>query len=139
MLKPRVTKIVSGRRHQKPSRSGQRDGDQLGPHSLTGANEDPTDPEECTPTISPDMAQAFTCSPSPPGLCPRSLGHPGPSCAPITLLLATMGGDALLSPVPLKWINWSRSRKSRDCFFLCLWCNITFERRHFTCAALIFA
>jgi len=94
--------------------SGQRDGDQLGPHSLAGSSEDPMDSEECCLAISPDMAQGFTCSPSPPGL-----GHPSPSRAPLTPLIAIVRGDDLLSPVPLEWNNWSRSRKSRDCFFLC--------------------
>lgn len=70
LLKLSVTKAVSGRRHQKPSLSGQREGGQLGPRSLTGSNEKPMDPEECTPAINPDMAQDFTCCPSPPGLYP---------------------------------------------------------------------
>ena len=42
----------------------------VGTHSLTGSNEDPMDPEECTPAVSPDMAQGFTFCPSPPGLYP---------------------------------------------------------------------
>lgn len=49
---------------------------------------------------------------------PMNFGSPWPFTCPITPSLA-MRGDALLSPMPLRWNNWSTSRKSREGDCLC--------------------
>lgn len=105
------------------------------PSRDTTASLDPTKILERVPLPSA-MAQGFTCCPFAPGLYPE---FGSPFTCPFTLLLANIKGTALLPPVPLMWNNWSRHRRSRDCFFLCPCCSSPSESCQFTCAALVFA
>lgn len=82
---------MPGRRHQKPWRPGQRDAEQLVPHSLSGYNEDPADPE-VDPAPLPSVQMQHSALPAVPLLlCIHEVWvHHSLSHASVTLLLGNI-------------------------------------------------